>query len=301
MVRDMIWMAMAAGLLGTLVAAGAEAPRAGGPDLSKLTVQRDIEYVPGGHERQKLDLYIPKAADPNGRRPLLVWVHGGAWLGGSKQFCPALRFAHQGYAVASLNYRLSQHATFPAQIEDCKAAIRWLRANAGLYGYDPNRIGVWGASAGGHLVALLGTTGEVKEFDVGPNLGVSSRVQAVCDFFGPTDFAKMSSFWSTMKHDAPDSPEAKLIGGPIRENPDKVRKANPITYVTKDDPPFLIVHGDKDPLVPHNQSELLRDALQQAEVSVTFHTVKGGGHGGFRDPEVDRLVGEFFQQHLRNR
>ncbi len=269
------------------------------PDLSRMTVLRDLAYVPGGHERQKLDLYLPAEADPSGKRPLIVWVHGGAWLGGNKNPCPALRFVEKGYAVASVNYRLSQHALVPAQIEDCKAAVRWLRANAGQYRYDPNRIGVWGASAGGHLVALLGTTGDVKEFDVGPNAGVSSRVQAVCDFFGPTDFTKMSSFPSTMKHDAPDSPEAKLVGGPVQENKDKVRRANPITYVTKDDPPFLIVHGDKDPLVPHNQSEILLDALQKVGVEAALYTVSGGGHGGFKDPQVDILVAEFFQRHLR--
>ncbi len=274
-------------------------PQPGQPDLSKMTVLRNIEYVPGGHERQKLDLYLPKEADSSGKRPLLVWIHGGAWLGGSKERPLALRFVEKGYAVASINYRLSQHAISPAQIEDCKAAIRWLRANAAKHGYDPNRIGVWGSSAGGHLVALLGTTGDVKEFDVGPNAAVSSRVQAVCDFFGPTDFTKMSGFPSTMKHDAPDSPEAKLIGGPVQENKDKCQRANPITYVTKDDPPFLIVHGDKDPLVPHNQSEILLDALKKASVEANLYTVAGGGHGGFKDPQVDVLVAQFFERHLR--
>jgi acetyl esterase/lipase len=273
----------------------------GGADLSRVNVLRDLEYVPGGHERQRLDLYLPKETDPNGRRPLLVWVHGGAWLGGSKNPCPAVRFVKEGYAVASINYRLSQHALFPAQLQDCKAAIRWLRANAVMYGYEPNRIGAWGASAGGHLAALLGTAGDVNGFDVGPNQGISSRVQAVCDFFGPTDFTKMSSFPSAMNHDGADAPEARLIGGPVQENRDKVQKANPIAYVTKDDPPFLIVHGDKDPLVPHNQSELLREALQKAGVAVTLHTVAGGGHGGFRDPQVDILVREFFCKNLQNR
>ncbi|MEN6334882.1 MAG: alpha/beta hydrolase, partial [Phycisphaerales bacterium] len=147
------------------------------PDPSKLTILRDIEYVPGGHERQKLDLYLPKTAEgqpaTNSKRPLIVWVHGGAWLEGNKNGCPAVRFTADGYAVASINYRLSQHAIFPAQIQDCKAAIRWLRANADKHGIDPNRIGVWGASAGGHLVALLGTAGDVNDFDVGPNAGVS--------------------------------------------------------------------------------------------------------------------------------
>ena len=162
-------------LYATLVAA-ADQPLDGRPDLSKLTVLRDLEYVPGGHERQKLDLYLPREASVDRKRPLIVWVHGGAWLAGSKDRCPAVPFADQGYAVASINYRLSQHAIFPAQIEDCKAAIRWLRVNAGKYGYDPNRLGVWGASAGGHLGALLGTAGDVQEFDIGPYGRVSSRV-----------------------------------------------------------------------------------------------------------------------------
>jgi acetyl esterase/lipase len=294
--KQRMWMSLIICMAG--VTPAAQPGRMGGVDLSEVNVVRDLEYVPGGHERQRLDLYLPKVADPNGRRPLLVWVHGGAWLGGGKNPCPAVRFVKEGYAVASINYRLSQHALFPAQIQDCKAAIRWLRANAGAYGYDPNRIGVWGASAGGHLVALLGTAGDVNEFDVGPNQGISSRVQAVCDFFGPTDFTKMSSFWSMMNHDAADAPEARLIGGPVQESKDKVQRANPITYVTKDDPPFLIVHGDKDPLVPHNQSELLRDALQKAGVAASLYTVAGGGHGGFRDPQVDVLVTEFFRKHL---
>jgi len=150
------------------------------------------------------------------------------------------------------------------------------------------------------VVALLGTTGDVKEFEVGPNASVSSRVQVVCDFFGPTDFTKMSSFPSTMKHNAPDSPESRLIGGPIQENKDRVQRANPITYITKDDPPFLIVHGNKDPLVPHNQSEILLDALKKAGVEASLYTVQGGGHGGFKDPQVDVLVTQFFQKHLRN-
>lgn len=273
--------------------------RANRPNVPEGTrILHDLAYVPNGHERQKLDLYLPEQKQGNGPLPIIVWVHGGAWLAGSKENCPAVRFLRQGYAAASINYRLSQHAIFPAQIEDCKAAIRFLRANAEKYNIDPNRIGVWGASAGGHLVALLGTAGNVKEFDKGPNLQFSSCVQAVCDFFGPTDFTKMSDFESSMDHDASDSPEAQLVGGPVQENKEACRRANPITYVSKDDPPFLICHGDKDPLVPHNQSVLLKVALKEAGVSVIFHTVKGGGHG-FRDREADRMVQEFFDKHLK--
>jgi acetyl esterase/lipase len=258
----------------------------------------DVEYVHDGHKRQKLDIYLPDREKYPEPVPIVVWVHGGAWRAGSKQNCRSRVFLQDGYAAASINYRLSRHAIFPAQIEDCKAAIRYLRANSEKYNIDPERIGVWGASAGGHLVALLGTTGDMNGFDKGPNLNVSSKVKAVCDFFGPTDFTKMSDFESNMDHDAPDSPESLLIGGPVQQNKAKCRRANPITYVTRNDPPFLIVHGDKDLLVPHNQSELLYEALKMAGVDVKFHTVKGGGHG-FRDEQVDRMVKEFFNRHLK--
>jgi len=265
--------------------------------LRRVGLIKNVEYVPGGHERQKLDIYRPveRGESPP---PLIIWVHGGAWQGGSKENCPAWRFTKRGYIFASINYRLSQHAVFPAQIEDCKAAVRYLRANAGKYGFDPNHFGAWGASAGGHLVALLGTTGDVKEFEKGENLNVSSRVQAVCDYFGPTDFTLISRFPSTMDHNAPDSPEAKLIGGPIQENKDKCKRANPITYVTKDDPPFLIVHGNKDPLVPHNQSEILLEALKKAKVEAKLHIVEGGGHG-FKDPAIEKMVEDFFDSRLK--
>lgn len=263
---------------------------------------RDLAYVAGGHERQKLDLYLPERG---AKLPLIVWVHGGAWRGGSKEACPAVPFVRDGYAVASVNYRLSQHAVFPAQIEDCKAAIRWLRGHAGEYGIDPERIGVWGSSAGGHLVALLGTAGDDSQFDKGAHLNFSSRVQAVCDWFGPTDFTQMNKFESNIDHDAAGSPESLLVGGPIQQNKDKTARANPITYVTKDDPPFLIMHGDKDPLVPVNQSELLYAALRQSGVEVTFHVVQGAGHG-FGGPNLDpaipqscnRMVREFFAKRL---
>jgi len=259
-----------------------------------IRVFRDLAYVTNGHQRQKLDLYLPAQGT---NLPLVVWIHGGAWLAGSKERCRALPLLKDGFAVASINYRLSQHAIFPAQLEDCKAAVRWLRANAHAYGIDPDRIGVWGESAGGHLAALLGTTGDATEFDTGGNLNVSSRVQAVCDWFGPTDFTQMNKFPAVQDHDAPDSPEARLIGGPIHENKDKAQRANPITYVSKDDPPFLIMHGDKDRLVPLNQSELLAEALKRAGVQVTFRVVHGAGHG-FGAPEHFSLVRNFFIEHL---
>jgi acetyl esterase/lipase len=277
------------------------AARKGPPmDLAGIKTMRDLEYAKVGDNRLLLDLYVPENAD--GPLPLIVWIHGGAWTGGDKGGGPAMGQLKRGYAMASINYRLSQVAVFPAQIHDCKAAIRWLRAHAKEYNINPQRIGVWGSSAGGHLVALLGTSGNVRELegDEG-NLDQSSRVQAVCDWFGPTDFLQMAAHMlpgAKMEHDTANSPESRLVGGPVQENKEKVAKANPITYVSKDDPPFLIMHGDKDPLVPHHQSEILAEALKKAGVDVTFKTVEGAGHG-FGGPEVMKMVEVFFDKHLK--
>ncbi|MDD9975713.1 MAG: alpha/beta hydrolase [Candidatus Poribacteria bacterium] len=263
-----------------------------------VKVYRDIAYVADGHERQKLDLYVPETGE---NLPLIIWIHGGAWRGGDKKNYIRREYLKAGYAGASLNYRLSQHAIFPAQIEDVKVAVRWLRANAETYRLDPNRFAAWGSSAGGHLVAMLGTAGDVDEFEVGENLEVSSRVQAVVDYFGPTDFLQMDaqSLPDGLVHDAPDSPESQLVGGPIQEHKDRVAKANPITYVSEDDSPFLIIHGDRDKLVPYQQSVLLKDALEKVGVPVTFYKVEGGGHGWFRDPKVPELTKAFLEQHLK--
>jgi len=207
-----------------------------------------------------------------------------------------------GYAIASVSYRLSQQAIFPAQIEDCKAAIRWLRAHAEQYKLDPKRFGAWGASAGGHLVALLGTAGDMQEWDNGEYQDYSSQVQAICDWFGPTDFLRMNDVPGTMDHDAPDSPESQLIGGAIQENEDKVAYANPITYITSDDPPFLIMHGKEDRTVIPQQSELLHQALQAADVESTLLIIKGTGHGfGGRRQELLQQPRDFFNKHLKEK
>ena len=292
--KSVVWLSTLVVLLGLASAAHAQQAPPKLPEGTK--VYRNLEYVQGGHERQKLDLYLPEKAD--GPLPVIVWVHGGAWLAGSKDGGgPALPFVGKGYAVAAINYRLSQHATFPAQIEDCKAAIRWLRANAKTYNLAPDHIGVWGASAGGHLVALLGTSGDVKDLEgkEGPT-DQSSRVQAVVDWFGPTDLTKMGG-----SHDQPNSPEARLLGGPVQDNKDKAARASPITYVAKDNPPFLILHGDKDPTVPFSQSVLLAEALKKAGVEVTLQPVKGAGHGGreFSSAENLKLIEEFLDRHLK--
>lgn len=263
---------------------------------------RNVEYAKPGGKPVLLDLYLPeKSGEP---RPLIVWIHGGAWRAGSKESCPAARMVERGYVAASLDYRLSQDAIFPAQIEDCKAAIRWLRANAQKYGIDGKRIGVWGGSAGGHLVSLLGVTGQTREFDVGDNLDQSSQVQAVCDFFGPTDFSRMDSQSlpeATLKHRGPDCPEALLIGGAIEDNPEKARRVSPVTYVSSNAAPFLIVHGEKDPVVPPGQGTVMSEALKKAGVPVQLHIIPGAGHGGpqFQARDVADMIDRFFDRNLR--
>lgn len=257
---------------------------------------RDVKYGPHD-ERNLLDVYVP--TDAKGPLPLVIWIHGGGWRNGAKgNGGPAIGLLKQGFAVASINYRLSGHAPFPAQIEDCKAAVRHLRAHAREYGVDPERFGVWGSSAGGHLTALVGTSGDVKslEGEVGDDRGTSSRVQAVCDWYGPTDLLQMGG-----SHDNADSPESLLIGGAIQENKEKVARANPITYVSADDPPFLIMHGTSDPVVRYNQSELLAAALKQAGVACTLVPLDGAGHGGpeFQTPDVQQQIAEFFTKHLK--
>jgi acetyl esterase/lipase len=289
-----IWvMGLAAVLASGNLAVAQEGPRP--PRLSPgIEVLRDLQYVEGGHERHRLDIYRPEKAE--GRLPLIVWIHGGAWMTGSKESCPAVPLVTKGYAVASVNYRLSQHAVFPAQIADCKAAIRWLRAHAAKYQIDPDHIGVWGASAGGHLVAMLGTTGGAKELEgTGGNLDQSSRVQCVVDWFGPSDLLTMAG-----SHDNPGSPESRLIGGPGKENKEKARQASPVTYVSKDSAPFLIMHGDQDTTVPPGQSEELAEALKRAGVEVTLQIIKDNGHGGpgFGSPESRKLIEDFFAKHL---
>jgi acetyl esterase/lipase len=267
---------------------------AGLPEGAKAL--RDLAYVPGGHERQHLDLYLP--AEPDGPLPVIVWVHGGSWRTGSKDRCPALPLVGKGYAVASLNYRLSQHAAFPAQIADCKTAIRWLRSHAREYGLDPEHIGAWGASAGGHLVALLGTAGGLKELEgKGENLDQSSKVQAVCDWFGPTDFRGLGNSTNA------DNPVARLLGGPVSEKKELAALASPLAHVSKDAPPFLIMHGDQDQLVPLSASERLAEALKKAGVEVTLRTLADAGHGGaaFLSADTRNIVEEFFDRHLKKK
>jgi enterochelin esterase-like enzyme/acetyl esterase/lipase len=283
-------------------AGAGEPPRL--PD--SITLQKDISYAGTDNPRQRLDLLLPKS--PRGDRPLpvIAFIHGGAWMGGNKSQALgrlAELVASGEYAGVSIGYRLTGEASWPSQIHDCKAAVRWLRGNASKYHLDPDRIGVWGSSAGGHLVAMLGTGGGVEalEGDLGPHKGVDSRVRCVVDEFGPSDLLTIGDYPSRIDHNGADSPESKLLGGAIQQHKESARAASPITYVSKDDPPFLIIHGNDDQTVPFNQSERLHKALKEAGVESLFVKVEGGGHGGFRNPELSRRIRQFFDKHLRGR
>jgi acetyl esterase/lipase len=277
----------------------------GGPARGEVKVEQDIPYAGTKNPRQTLDLLLPRTPKGDKPLPVVVNIHGGAWMSGDKsqgvgQIMPLV--ASGDYAGVTINYRLSAEATWPAQVFDCKAAIRWVRGNAAKYHLDPDRIGVIGGSAGGHLVAMLGTSGGVEalEGDLGPFKGLSSKVRCVVDEYGPSELATMGDSPSSLDHNGPNSPESKLLGGPILKNQEKAKEASPISYVSKDDPPFLIIHGDKDMTVPFAQSERLTKALKASGVDVLFIKVEGGGHGGFRNPELPRRARQFFDKHLRD-
>jgi len=258
-----------------------------------------VEYARVGGISLKLDLYVPEAAG-DAAVPLVVWIHGGAWVSGSRAHTPALAVLGDEYAVASIDYRLAEFAPFPAQIEDCNAAIRFLRAHASQYGYDPDRIGVWGASAGGLLASLLGTSNGMEELEgqVGGDVGTSSRVQAVCDFCGPSDLLAMVDQLREADPSVPILPILLLLGGPLAEREVLAQLASPVEHADAGDPPFLIVHGDADDVVPYAQATGFHAALAGAGVDATLCVVGRAGHCDF-PPWVDDVVRAFFDRTLR--
>jgi acetyl esterase/lipase len=297
-------MAMRGRLRGILIlvlagVGGSVAVGHAGPNLpANVRGEFDIPYAGTDNPRQRLDLYLPEKAAVGQGLPLIVYVHGGGWLGGDKRAgATLLPLVKSGeYAVASIGYRLSSEAIWPAQIHDCKAAIRWLRANATTYGIDPDRIGVAGASAGGHLVALLGTTGGVADLEgtLGPHRDTDSRVVCVVNQFGPSDFSDVAG-----ANEAAQGMVAKLLGGRPEEVPEVARAASPLAHVTKDDAPVLCIHGTADALVPYSQSTRLDAACERAGVECLVLTIPGGGHGGFRNPEVHVRTKQFLDKYLR--
>ena len=264
---------------------------------AEVAVTRDVVFAEVDETKLKLDLYVPKV---DSKPPLVVWVHGGGWRGGSKSSVPLKGLNEHGYAIASISYRFSKQAIFPAQIHDCKAAIRFLRANAEEYGYDASWIAVGGSSAGGQLALLLGTSGGVEELEgtVGGNLNQSSTVQAVVDYFGPSDFVLRGKTQPERAYTTKSGSFAMLGGvkhGKI--DPKLEIAASPVTHVDADDPPLLIFHGDKDQVVLIDQAHRMAEVYREHGLDVTLHVEPGGGHGtkGYFTPPLMKKLVDFLQ------
>lgn len=277
----------------TGIASSVVAQESKNPYLPKdATTHLNLAY--GEHDRHKIDIAVPNGPGPH---PLIVWIHGGGWEMGSKGgFGPAT--VHQvarGYAVAGINYRFSQHATFPAQLFDVKDAIRFLKSNAAKYKLDKSRIGVLGASAGGHLAALLGTTNGISDLDRPGSKPEETKITCVVDLFGPADLLRLSPPGS------PENPVTKLLGGDTGLKRDLAKLASPQTHADESDAPTLIIHGDKDLLVPLSQSRDLHKAYEQAGMKSELVVVKNGGHGiRFFNPDIQVKIDSFFDKHLKD-
>ncbi len=268
-----------------------------GQGQTKVIAQRDTSIfdIVYAHQsvRQKLDIYLPAIAKDT-RLPVIIGIHGGAFLSGDKKeesfiYKNGLK---RGYAVVCINYRLSQEARFPAQILDVKTAIRWVKAYAQHYNLDTAKIAVWGASAGGYLAALAGTSGNIRELEdtsMG-HAGHNSNVHAVVDWYGPINFLTMDAHNEQtgtapvfgLRHDDPKSPESLLMGAPIQQIPEQVMRGNPEQYITPDDPYFYIQHGLADNYVPWKQSQEFAEKLSKVlgNKQVSLHLMEKVGHGG---------------------
>ncbi|MCC6491830.1 MAG: alpha/beta hydrolase [Pirellulales bacterium] len=266
------------------------------PVPDAVSVQKGIEYGKAGDASLQLDLYSAK--DLAAPAPALVFIHGGGWKGGNRQvyhnYC--VRFAERGYVAATVSYRLSGVAPFPAAVEDVKRAVRWLRAHAEELKLDPDHMGVAGGSAGGHLAMMVGYSSDAPQLDGnGESSAVSSRVQAVVDLYGPTDLT------ADVARNADEV--TSFLGKTYDEAPEAFRRASPITYVTPDDPPTLVLHGSLDSVVPIEQAEALAAKLKQAGVSCDFDRVEGWPHTMDLESRVNAhcfaKMLEFFDNHLR--
>jgi acetyl esterase/lipase len=312
-IRSKAWKATllsAAVMVASLLVAIAQTAPAAKPTTNvqetttNVVVEKDITYGRGGTEDLKLDLARPEHAD--GLLPGIVYIHGGGWSGGNRIAYrnEIQEAAKRGYVAVTIEYRLTQpdksgkaKYPFPAQIEDSKCAVRWLRANAEKYHVDPNRIGATGGSAGGHLSLLVGVTGSSKKFDgTGGNPDASSQVQAVVNYFGPTDLARMYGYEKRV-----DRLLDTLVGGKPQERPDEYKSASPISYVSKDVCPILSIHGTADKLVPVDQAVQFDAAMKKAGAASELIILEGEEHG-FRGP-ADRKAREatfaFFDKYLK--
>ena len=264
---------------------------------NQVKITKDIPFATFGDRTLKIDLHMPQGVE---NPPLVMFIHGGGWRNGSRKGCKIAWAARHGYAVASVEYRFSQQAIFPAQIHDCKGALRWLRAKQEKYRYDASRVVVAGSSAGGHLAALMATSGGVKALEgtTAGNLDQSSRVQASIPYYGPSDFLLRSRFQPS-KTDHPNGGAYGLIGGPVQENLELANQASPVTHISKDDPPLLLLHGLKDKTVYPRQSQHLHELYLQGGLQSQLLLGPDSGHGwkGFWPDEKETIL-EFLKKHF---
>lgn len=263
---------------------------------AETTVTRGIPFAEVDGQRLLLDLYRP-GIDRD--IPLIVWVHGGAWRRGSRESVPIRAITPHGFAVASVDYRLSPVARFPAQVHDIKAAIRFLRANAEKYRLDADRFTIAGASAGGHLAALSGVAGQNLEGTVGEHHSQSSDVRAIVSFYGASNLQTILS-QSTPHGLSVRVPALQLLlGGQPDEKPDIARLASPVAHLDRSDPPLLLIHGDQDPQMPINQAHELHGAYKRTGCPVEFDVIHGAAHGGeaFYTPRVITRVAQFLAKY----
>jgi acetyl esterase/lipase len=249
-------------------------------ETSSVRIERDLIYAEVGGQSLKLNLYLPSGEQ---KAPLVVWIHGGGWRGGSMNKPGIQEITKHGFALASISYRFTDKAIFPAQIHDCKGAVRWLRANADRFGYEADWIAVAGSSAGGHLALLMGTSGGVTELEgnVGGNLTESSRVQAVIDYFGPSDFVLRGKNQPERAYTNKSGSFALLGGVPGEKLDPKMEEfASPARYVSADDPPLLIFQGSEDQTVLPEQSKHIAKLYSDAGLSVELVIIENAGHGG---------------------
>jgi acetyl esterase/lipase/acylphosphatase len=270
---------------------------------------QNLTYAKSG-DQEKLDIFLPNQG--KGPFPVIMYIHGGAWMSGSKTAGSAAAGLKKGYAIVAVVYTLSQEEKFPKQIFEIKAAIRWVRANAKEYKLNPDKIAIWGDSAGGHLAALAGVSGDVNDLDdlTMGNPRQSSRVQAVVDWYGPTDFLtidrqrKEAGITNPLVSDPNTSPETQLLGSPAAKVPELAKKVSPANFISPDDPPIFIQHGKVDTIVPYQQSVDFEAKLVKflGREKVTLELIEGAGHGGaaFNTAENIDKIFKFLDRYLKN-
>jgi acetyl esterase/lipase len=291
-------LTLSAGLLVATACRAADAKRPSGP-----AVPEGVAFEPGvefsNPDNQHLQLNVPRPAKANGPFPAILCIHGGGFRAGDRQGYDGLciRLAQHGYVAATVTYRLAPKYQFPAAVYDCKAAVRWLRANAAKYHIDPERIGVTGGSAGGHLALFLGVTNDVKKFDGdGGNPTQSSRVTCVVSYFGPSDFTKS---YGHSKDAAEVLP--LWLGGDLEKAHRRHIEASPLYWVTPEAPPTLCIQGTKDDYVAYDQAIWMVDKLKAADVEAELMTMEGAGHGfhGKDAEKADAAMIAFFDKHFK--